>query len=403
METLLPMSLRQLNHLDLLRRVERSELTERKAAELLQVTDRTVRRQLARLDDEGPGFLKHGLKGQPSNNRMPDKETEKIEKLLREKYSDFGPTFAAEKLSELHDIDRDAKTVRRILISLKLFMPRRVRTKVVHRFWRMRRSMKGELVQFDGSYHDWFDGRGGITEACLLLAIDDATGDILDAQFAPHEGVLPVMGFWLGYAAIHGIPQAVYLDRFSTYSMNMKIAAENPDTLTQFERAAKDVGMKVIHAHSPQAKGRVENAFGTLQDRLIKEMRLKNVRSVEEANIFLRRSFIPSYNRKFGKTPTKPGDLHRKPTERELKDVLPYIFCRKETRVVRNDFTLPYKKTWFQLLPTPRLAMRPKERVDVHELPGGFIHLFVRGKSANFLPLPTSPTGGSGDITTLTV
>jgi transposase len=397
------MSLRQLNHLDLLRRVERSELTERKAADLLRVTDRTVRRQLARLDEEGPGFLRHGLKGQPSNNRMPDKEAEKIEELLREKYSDFGPTFAAEKLAELHGIDRDPKTVRRILIRLGLFIPRRSRTQAVHRFWRIRRSIIGELVQFDGSYHDWFEGRGGISEACLLLAIDDATGGILDAQFAPHEGVLPVMGFWLSYAAIHGIPRAVYLDRFSTYSMNMKIAAENPDTLTQFERAATDVGMKIIHAHSPQAKGRVENAFGTLQDRLIKEMRLKNIRGIEEANVFLRRIFIPAYNRKFGRAPAKPGDLHRKPTERELGDVLPYVFCRKETRVVRNDFTLPYKTAWFQLLPTPRLAVRPKERVDVHEMPDESIQLFVRGKRANFLPLPTRSASGSESIGTLTV
>lgn len=403
METLLPMSLRQINHLDLLRRVERSELTGRKAADMLQVTDRTIRRQLARLDEEGPGFLKHGLKGQPSNNRMPNKETKKIEDLLRKKYPDFGPTFAAEKLAELHEIDRDAKTVRRILIRLGLFIPRRARTKVVHRFWRIRRSMRGELVQFDGSYHNWFEDRGGISEACLLLAIDDATGDILDAQFAPHEGVLPVMGFWLSYAAIHGIPQAVYLDRFSTYSMNMKIAAENPDTLTQFERAAKDVGMKVIHAHSPQAKGRVENAFGTLQDRLIKEMRLNDIRSVEEANIFLRRIFIPSHNRKFGKAPAKSGDLHRKPTEREIKDVLTYIFCRKETRVVRNDFTLSYKTAWFQLLPTPRLAVRPKERVDVHELPDESIQLFVRGKRADFLLLPARQKDSSVGSATLTV
>lgn len=325
-----------------------------------------------------------------------------MERLLRSKYPDFGPTFAAEKLSEDHGIRRDPKTIRRILIGLGLFAPRKARANAVHRFWRMRRSMVGELVQFDGSYHDWFEGRGGIKEACLLLAIDDATGGILDAQFAPHEGVLPVMGFWLSYASIRGLPQAVYLDRFSTYSMNMKIAAENPDTLTQFERAAKDVGMKVIHAHSPQAKGRVENTFGTLQDRLIKEMRLKAICSIKVANDFLRRAFIPSFNRKFGKAPAKPGDLHRKPSERELKEILPFIFCRRETRVIRNDFTLPYKKDWFQLLPTPRLAMRPKERVDVHELPDESIQLFVRGKRANFLPLAVRPTSGAGNTETLT-
>lgn len=402
MKQLLPMSLRQLNELDVIRRAERRELTQVEAAKLLHLTDRTIRRQLARLRNEGPGFLQHALKGRPSNNRLTDKETRNIEMLLRKKYPDFGPAFAAEKLLELHGIRRDPKTICRIQIRLGLFSPRRARTKIVHRFWRERRATYGELVQFDGSYHDWFEGRGGITEACLLLAVDDATGDILDAQFGAHEGVLPVMGFWLAYAAIHGIPKAVYLDRFSTYSMNVKLAAENPDTLTQFERAAKEVGMDVIHAYSPQAKGRVENAFGTLQDRLVKEMRLHNISTIEDANAFLRRTFIPSYNRKFGKVPANSGDLHRKPTERELHDILPHIFCRRETRVIQNDFTLPYKTARFQLLPTPRLAMRPKERVEVHELPGGTINLFLRGKRANFHPIIAGRAKARKDVMTLT-
>lgn len=393
MEQQLPMSIRKLSHLDILRRTERSEITQRKAAMMLRVTDRTVRRQLVRLATEGPGFLQHGLKGQPSHNRIPDGETQKIERLLRERYPDFGPTFAAEKLSELHGIDRDPKTIRRIQVRLFLFTPRKASKKIEHRFWRVRRSTFGEMAQFDGSYHPWLEDRlldamGKPAELCLLLAVDDATGDILDAQFAEHEGVLPVMGFWLAYASIHGIPKGVYLDRFSTYSMNVKLAAENPDTLTQFERAAKEVGIEVIHAYSPQAKGRVENVFGTLQDRLVKEMRLRNICTVQEANVFLRKTFIPSYNRKFGRAPAAPGDLHRKPTGRELQDILPYIFCRRENRVIQNDFTLPYKTSWFQLLPTPRLAMRPKETVEVHELPNGSVNLFVRGKRANFHSLP---------------
>ena len=389
MEQTLPMSLRQLSHLDVLRRVARSEITQIKAASMLRVTDRTVRRQLIRLATEGPKFLQHGHKGQPSHNRLLSDEMKKIERLLREKYPDFGPTFAAEKLAETNGIDRDPKTIRRIQVRLGLFTPRKASKKNEHRFWRIRPSVFGEMAQFDGSYHRWLEDRlldamGQPAELCLLLAVDDATGHILDAQFAAHEGVLPVMGFWLSYAHIHGVPKAIYLDRFSTYSMNMKLAKENPDTLTQFERAAKEVGIDVIHAYSPQAKGRVENMFGTLQDRLVKEMRLRNIMTVEEANTFLRKIFIPSYNRKFGKVPAVHGDLHRKPSERELQDILPHIFCRRESRIVQNDFTIPYKTKWFQLLPTPRLAVRPKEKVEVHEFPNGSISLHVRGKQANF-------------------
>lgn len=330
------------------------------AAKLLGVTDRTIREYLTRLPKEGPGFLQHGLKGRPSN------------------------------------IDRDPKTIRRIQISLGLWKPRS-RTQSEHRFWRIRRSTKSELVQFDGSYHPWLEDRlldaeGQPARLCLLLAIDDATGDILDAQFAPHEGVLPIMGFWLDYAHIHGLPKSIYLDRFSTYSMNMKLAAENPDTLTQFERAAKEAGIVVIHAYSSQAKGRVENRFGTLQDRLVKEMRLVGIETVAEANTFLRKRYISAFNKRFSRPAAKSGDLHRKPTERELTDILPYIFCRRENRVIQNDFTFPYKTSWFQLLPTPRLAMRSKEKVEVHELPDGKIKLFIRGKQANFHPLPEKQT-----------
>lgn len=392
MKHLLPMSLKQLNHLDVLRRAERSEITQCKAAAMLAVTDRTIRRQLVRLQTEGPGFLQHGLKDRPSHNKIPEIEKRKIEQLLRARYADFGPTFAAEKLREEHDIDRDPKTIRLIQVRLGLFTPRKALKKAEHRFWRIRRSIFGEMAQFDGSYHPWLEDRlldtnGQPAELCLLLSVDDATGNILDAQFADHEGVLPVMGFWLSYAHIYGIPKAVYLDRFSTYSMNMKLAAENPDTLTQFERAAKEVGMEVIHAYSPQAKGRVENKFGTLQDRLVKEMRLKYICTVKEANLFLRQTFIPSYNQKFGKPAAKPGDLHRQPAKRELTDILPFIFCRREKRTIQNDFTLPYKKVRLQLLPTPKLAMRPKEQVEVHELPNGSLKLFVRGKQANFHPI----------------
>lgn len=378
------MSLQQLSHLDVLRQAERKDITHIQAADLLAVNEKTIRRQLMRLHDEGAGFLQHGLKGRASNNRIPTKEEKNIETLLQDKYPDFGSTFASEKLDKIHKIDRDPKTIKRIQVRLGLFASKRARKKVVHLQKRKPRSVFGELAQFDGSYHNWFEGRGGSLEACLLLAVDDATSGILHAEFAEHEGVLPVMDFWLHYAGILGIPKAVYLDRFSTYSMNHKLAKENPDTLTQFERAAKEVGMEVIHAGTPQAKGRVENKFGTLQDRLVKELRLENISTVKEANAYLLKTFIPDYNKKYARQAEKKGDLHRKPEKTELTEILPYIYCRKESRVIRNDFTVSYKKAWLQILPTPRLAMRPKENVFVHELPDQSLRIFIRGKQANF-------------------
>lgn len=385
------MSLSQLNHLDVLRQVERRTLSQVDAAKLLGVNDRTIRRQLDRLEEEGPGFLSHGLKGQLSNNRIPLKVEERIGVILKNKYPDFGPTFAAEKLREIHKFDYDPKTVARIQKSLGIYVVSRRHKKTTHRSYRVRRAIYGDLIQFDGSYHDWLEGRGGINELCLLLAVDDATGKIVHAWFAPHEGVLPVMGFWLQYAGIAGLPKQIYLDRFSTYSMNMKLAKENPDTLTQFERAARDTGVGVVHAYSSQAKGRVENKFGTLQDRLVKELRLAGISTVKDANQFLQDFFVADFNERFEVEARVKGNLHRIPSKTELEDVLPYIFCRHNTRVIQNDFTISYGALWYQLLSTPRLAMRPKDTVDVHEHPDESISLLVRGKQANFLPLPEKP------------
>jgi transposase len=391
MEQLLPMSLKQLNKLDVIRRVERRELSQVEAAKMLKVTQRTIYNSLQRLEEEGPGFLTHGLKGQISNNRIPLKVEERIGALLRQKYEDFGPTFAAEKLREIHKLDYDPKTVARIQKSLGIYTVSRRSKKTTHRSYRVRRATFGELIQFDGSYHDWLEGRGGVDELCLLLAVDDATGKIVHAWFAEHEGVLPVMGFWLQYAGVHGLPKSIYLDRFSTYSMNQKLAKENPDTLTQFERAARDTGVEVVHAYSSQAKGRVENKFGTLQDRLVKELRLAGICTVEDANQFLQDFFIDDINNRFAVEARGKGNLHRIPSKTELEDVLPYIFCRHKTRVIQNDFTISYGALWYQLLPTPRLAMRPKDVVDVHEHPDESVSLLVRGKPANFLPLPEKP------------
>jgi transposase len=207
-QTLFPMSHRQLKMLDILERVRRRELSQVKAATLLEVTDRTIRNRIDRLEREGSASLIHGMTGQTSNNRLSETEEQRIADLLKRHYPDFGPTFAAEKLRDLHGIDHDPKTIRRIQIAEGLWDPKTRSAIEAHRSWRLRRATLGELIQFDGSYEWWLEDRYP-TKLCLLAAIDDATGNILSASFGPHEGVLPVMGFWSDYASIHGLPKAI--------------------------------------------------------------------------------------------------------------------------------------------------------------------------------------------------
>lgn len=383
------MSNKELVVLQTVRDVESRRLTQREAAKRLDVTDRTVRRWQTTVRTEGPSGLAHGNRGQESPRKVPKKERDKIVFLILSKYPDFGPTLATEKLSELHNIVRDPTTIRDIMVEESIWIPRAKRcgaSPVVHRAWRERKAYFGELVQFDGSYHDWFEGRGGLEGQCLLAAVDDATGEILSAEFAPNEGVLPVMGFWTKYTVVHGLPKAVYTDRFSTYKMTQKVAVENHDVKTQLERAFKTVGIEPIFALSPEAKGRVERLFGTLQDRLVKELRLRNISDSETANRFMAKTFIPSFNKKFRVEPRASADFHRRFSDRELKE-LPETFCRMSDRRVMNDFTVSFKNQWYQIMPTRRLAVRSKDKVLVREYPDGALSFSIRNKQVEIKPI----------------
>mgnify|MGYP001614597098 CR=1 FL=1 len=386
------MSTKELRNLQVVEQVRSGQLTSLEAAARLDVTDRTVRRWKALVAEQGAQGLTHASRGQVSPRRISPSERQHILKLIQAQYLDFGPTLVAEKLVELHGITRDPTTVRDLMVSEGLWIPRSKRTgwrSVVHRKWRERRAHRGELVQFDGSYHSWFEGRGGLAETCLLAAIDDATGQLLRLRFAPHEGTLPVMGFWTEYARKQGLPKEIYLDRFSTYKMTQQVAQENPDLKTQLQRAMDTLGVKLIFALSPQAKGRVERLFKTLQDRLVKELRLRNISSVTAANQFLDQHFVQDFNKKFSCTPREPTDFHRLLSIRE-QQALPETLCRMEQRVTQHDFTLSFKAQWYQLLPTRGLAIRPKDIVLVREYPEHTLSFSIRGKQALVKPIAKS-------------
>lgn len=381
------MSDKELKAAEIIPRVIARELTSVDAAKLLATTDRTVRRMKATVKEHGIAALAHKARGQRGNRRIPEKERIRIEDLLVSKYHDFTPTFAAEKLREIHRISHDPKTVNAIMIDIGLKEPKRAKgSRVIHRTWREPRARSGELVQFDGSYHEWFEDRVH-GKQCLLAAIDDATGRILSLSLREHEGLLPVLGFWKEYAQYHGLPQAIYVDKFSTYKMVQSVILENPDVKTQFSRVMEHLRVNVIFANSSQAKGRVERLFRTLQDRLVKELRLRGITTVPEANRFFEDVFIPDFNQRFSKPAREAGDLHR-PLMVPERHRVDELFCRHDERVVQHDFTISHETIWYQLLPTPGIAIRPRETCIVRTHVDRSITLAIRGKTVQYKLIP---------------
>lgn len=386
MNTYITMSQKEVKKYDIIKKAINKELNGSEAAKLLNLTSRHIRRLKKRVKEKGISGLIHGNRGKPGNRAIPDAEKQKIIDLLRKHYHDFGPTFAAEKLEERHGLKRDKGTVRSIMISEGLWKPK-PKKKEKHRAWRQRKASCGEMIQYDGSYEYWFEDRGG--EICLLAGIDDANGRVW-VKFDDHEGVKPTFSFWRGYIGRFGKPYSVYVDKFSTYSMNHKLAKENPDTLTQFERAMAELGIEVIHAHSPEAKGRVEKLFHTLQDRLIKELRLNDISTINEANRFLEEEFLPKFNAKFMVEPRTKANLHKELTEKE-KGKLDSIFSRQYERVVRNDFTIDHKKNCYQLDNIQPATICKRDIVTVEERMDQTIRFRLRGKYLNCKLLPEKP------------
>lgn len=379
----------------IIRSVNDGVRTNGQAATMLDISVRQVKRLKKVVAQEGISGLVHKLKNKPSNHRIEAIVKEKALEIIKHQYVDFKPLFASEKLQQLQGIVVKPETLRLWMSDAGMWKTRTHKKRGDYRSWRPRKDYYGELEQFDGSYHLWFENRyrdvfSNPIEVCLLASIDDATGKITQAMFAENEGVIAVFKFWRTYLINLGKPLAIYLDKFSTYKINHKSAVDNYELMTQFQRVTKDLNIKLISAHSPQAKGRIERLFGTLQDRLIKELRLARISMPEEGNLFLKEIFIPAFNEKFAVVPEKEGDVHRNLTTNDQKD-FNRIFSVQSYRTVNNDFTIQFKNTWYQLEEVQPTTVRAKEKVLMEEWLDETLHMSLRGYNLNYVPLPTRP------------
>jgi transposase len=379
---MITMSREEASRLHIIHQALNKKIRQTEAASLIDLSDRQIRRMIKRIREEGDEGICHRSRGTTSNHCIPKKIKEKTLKLFREQYNDFNLVHATEKLCEVHGITINDETLRLWLNEAEI--PYRKRKVKKHRQRRERRAHFGELVQIDGSHHDWFEGRGPI---CVFMGyIDDATNTV-HGRFYDYEGTMPAMDSMKRYIKRYGIPASVYLDKHTTYKSWAEPTIEeqlnDQKPMSHFEKSLAELAIEVIHANSPQAKGRVERLFKTLQDRLVRDMRLAGIKSVEEANAFLT-TYLPKYNRKFKKQAASDADLHRPALHsRELDRIL----CVKEERTVKNDFTIAHNGMLYQIEQATKAR-----KVTVEERLDGTLHITYNGQDLRFREITKKPT-----------
>jgi hypothetical protein len=369
MKDTLTMSKREREYLDAMRRIERGELTRSAAATMLDLSERHVYRLLDWYRKEGDSGVVHGLRGRSSNRGYGPEIRSQVTGLYRQReFSDYGPQLFSEILYERLRIRLSPETVRQWLMKDGLWSGRRAPRR--HRKKRDRREGIGSLVQFDGSPHDWFEGRG--PACCLLVAIDDASSRVF-MRFAPSEDTEHVMRTLWEYMERNGIPQALYTDHGSVYwpRKDRNDRSYDSETLTELGRALQTLGVKLIFANSPQAKGRVERSNRTHQDRLIKALRRNGISTIEEANRYLDEHYLAEHNESYAPDKGIP-DVHRTIFGLKLED----IFCFEEQRKVNNDYTVQYEGSFIQLERSESPLPPLRATVTIRRWLDGSLHIY---------------------------
>ena len=377
------MTQRDRDRLVVLKKAHKKLITQRQAAEELGLTERHVRRLLARLKEVGDRAVIHGLRGRPSNRKLSeDARARAIAVLSQEVYRGFGPTLAREYLAKKHKLAIGREALRQLMIQAGLWRGRRQKIEAIHE-WRPRRSSRGEMVQWDTSEHDWLEGRG--QKMYLIHMIDDATSE-LTARFVEHDSTAENMRLLWSYLERHGRPLAFYTDKASLFQTASKIARDQtqlprderqPLPPTQIGRALAELGITWIAAHSPQAKGRIERSFQTAQDRLVKGLRVARARTLQHANRYLELEFLPWWNQHLVVVPANPADAHRPlGPGHDLAAALSHV----ETRQLTNDYTFQFQGTKYQMV---RGSVRPRmrgARVRVEKRLDGSLALAFQGQ-----------------------
>ena len=380
------MSRRELERVEVMGRVAKGDLGLQHAAQMLELSYRQTKRVWRRYRERGGEGLKHGNAGRESNRGKPKKLRRRVLSLIQRKYSGsegerFGPTLAAEHLAEEDGIGIDHETLRRWMLEAGLWSRRRRAKKHCER--RERKAHFGELVQLDGSFHDWLEERG--PRGCLMNMVDDATSTT-EARMGKEETIWAAVGVLREWISRYGVPRALYTDWKNVYrrkaTAGEQLRGETP--VTQFGRMCQKLGIRIIAASSPQAKGRVERNHGTHQDRLIKKLRRRGIDSYEAANQFLQDEYLPQHNRRFAQPPAQPEDYHgRKLSRRELRE----IFRLETTRTISNDWVVRHAGRWLQLHAGSRRYGPTKSKALVCEYEDGCVEVYYRGERIGFHPI----------------
>jgi hypothetical protein len=375
-EDLITMNKKEILRLQVIEEANNRLLGQSEASKLLKISCRQIRRLLKAYRRQGAKSLVSKKRGKPSNNRICEIVKQNILAITKEKYVDFGPTFLSEKLLENHNITVSKETMRKWLIAENIWRAKRLKEARIHQL-RERRSCLGELIQIDGSPHDWFEGRRD--KCCLLVFIDDATGKLQHLRFEETETTKGYFSSMLGYIKQHGLPLALYSDKHSIFRVNAPETEHECET--QFKRAMDNLGVRIIYANSPQAKGRVERANGILQDRLVKELRLAEIRDIEAANKFLP-DFIEKYNQKFAVEPKSKTDAHR---QLEASDEeLNLIFGTQSVLTLSKNLELSYNNTIYQIQVFGQGYTLRHAKVLVCEDLNGQVSLIYKGKKLEY-------------------
>jgi hypothetical protein len=384
------MSMREADRLKTIQAVVDGNLRPGLAAQRLALTTRQVQRLVQRYCDEGPAGLVSRHRGRASNHQLPEELVNRAVRLLRDRYPDFGPTFACEKLREQHGVLLSKETVRQLMIDAGLWIPRR---QLPYRVYqpRNRRACYGELIQIDGSNHAWFEGRA---PACTVLVfVDDATSRLLYLHFTYTESTFSYFEATRAYLEQHGKPVAFHSDKATIFRNNSGRAAENGGH-TQFARALYELNIDLICANSSQAKGRVERMNLSLQDRLVKELRLQGISTLEAANCWAP-TFIADYNRRFAKPPRNDLDVHRPVRDDEDLDL---IFTARERRRVSRNLSVQYDKMLYLLADTPEARKQIGRYVEVYDYPDGRIEVRANGSALAYTTYDKLPVANQASI-----